>query len=309
MFKNITIFIILMLLGTLYRRYMDKMDFSKQENNYRLINKYLLEKSKKPIIWIHLDNEYNSMNWDSFYSRGNFKINVPYIHLAVQSIIRCCGDDCNVCLITDNSFEELLPNWSADLRKIGSPLKEKVRYLGLISLLHEYGGLLVPNSFLCVKNLAPLIESCKTENKSVIFENVNYYGNSTFAVDPLFIGANRHHDTMEEFKNYLSRAISNDYTAESIFLNDYSKWCQIKVNENKMVALNGEMIGVKQTNQAPVNIELLTSSEDIRFNPNMYGIFIPQKQLINRKNQKWFCYLSKEELVQSGLYISRFFVR
>ena len=297
-----------MLLGTLYRRYMNKIEYSKEENNYRLINKYLLEKSKKPIIWIHLDNEYNSMKWDSFYSRGNFQINVPYIHLAVQSIIKHCGDSFNVCLINDNSFSELIPNWTADLKKIGNPLKEKVRYLGLITLLHEYGGLLVPNSFLCTKNLLPLIDTCKTEEKPIIFENMNYYGNSTFAVDPFFMGANKSDELIDEYKNYIARVISNDYTAESIFLNDNSKWCQLKVNENKMIALSGESIGIRQVDRSPVTIELLTSNEDLHFNPNMFGIFIPQKQLINRKNQKWFCYLSREEILQSGLYIARYFI-
>ena len=41
----------------------------------------------------------------------------------------------------------LLPEWTPELDKIGDPLREKVRYLGMMQLLYHYGGLFCSSIF------------------------------------------------------------------------------------------------------------------------------------------------------------------
>ena len=86
------LFFILMVLGFLYRRFEDKLMREENKDNYEAIQKYLLDdvtldKSKKPILWIHVPYEYNSRQWLSFGSRSSFDLNQPYLYLTVRSII------------------------------------------------------------------------------------------------------------------------------------------------------------------------------------------------------------------------------
>ena len=107
----VSMLIIIMVLGFLYRRFMDKYD-NEELQNYEKIKKYLLNdssiaKSKKPVLWIHIPYELNSRSWDSFYSRTNTNLNLPFINLTIQSVIEQCGKSFKICLIDDLSFKNL----------------------------------------------------------------------------------------------------------------------------------------------------------------------------------------------------------
>ena len=82
-FDYICLMVILMAVGFVYRRYVDKYETDDELQQYNLIKRYLLNDSsitrhKKPIIWIHIPYEYNSRNWASFGSRSSMDLNLPY---------------------------------------------------------------------------------------------------------------------------------------------------------------------------------------------------------------------------------------
>ena len=54
---------------------------------------------------------------------------------------------CNICLINDDTFGRILDNWTIDLDKLPEPI-DRTRKLGLLRLIHKFGGVLMPNSFL-----------------------------------------------------------------------------------------------------------------------------------------------------------------
>jgi hypothetical protein len=92
----IILFVILISLGILYQKYLEKQSNKASFDDYGEIKKYLLkdktlDKSKKPLLWIHIPHEYNSRNWLSFGSRSSFELNQPYLYLTVKSIIKNCG--------------------------------------------------------------------------------------------------------------------------------------------------------------------------------------------------------------------------
>ena len=78
--------------------------------------------------------------------------------MTIKSIINHCGDDFNICLIDDESFTKLLPSWDINVSRMAEPMKSQYRELGMARLLEIYGGLVVPNSFLCIKNLKPFYD-------------------------------------------------------------------------------------------------------------------------------------------------------
>jgi hypothetical protein len=64
----VVLFVIIISLGILYQKYLEKQARTTTFDSYDEIQKYLLkdsnlDKSKKPILWIHIPHEYNSRNW------------------------------------------------------------------------------------------------------------------------------------------------------------------------------------------------------------------------------------------------------
>lgn len=131
--------IILIMLAFLFNRYTEKQKKEhKMDNQYSAIQKYLLnenttvkdlEKMDKPIMWIHIVNEYNSRMWESFGSRSSFHLNQPYMYLTVKSILAKCEDSFHICLIDDNSFAMLLPNWRINTSILSNPILDNMRQL------------------------------------------------------------------------------------------------------------------------------------------------------------------------------------
>lgn len=306
--NKVGFFIIVILVGFMYRRFMDKMERDQEVQDLYIINKELLGKSKKPILWICVPRIKNARKWSSFYSRSNDNLNIPYMYMTIKSIIAQCGKSFKICIIDDDSFENLLPNWTPDLGKIGDPLREKVRYLGMMQLLHHYGGLVVPPSFLCVRDLSELCDFSINHEPCVV-QNVNYYGNSRLCPDPYFISAHKECPIIEEFIEYLARMISNDYTAESIFLNDISKWCALRCANGKMRLVAGEKVGVVSKSGEAIVTEMFFEQRPLNLVPDIYGILIPHEQIIKRPALDWLSYANKEELktwdTELGAYINK----
>ena len=164
----ILLFIILIALCILYQKYINKQCLNTQclnkqgiNDDYTLMTKYLstessLAKSKKPILWIHVPHQYNARKWENFGSRSSFDLNQPYLYLTVKSIIKNCDDSFKICLIDDNSFKKLIPDWNVDLSAVGEPICNYIRQMAIAKLIYNYGGLSVPISFLCFRDLIDL---------------------------------------------------------------------------------------------------------------------------------------------------------
>jgi hypothetical protein len=138
-----------------------KDKFKGDDNENEMIKDYLLNESplygkNKPKLWIHSKYEMNARRWKDFYSRNTKDLNQDYLHLTIKTIINHNGDDFNICLIDDDSFSKLLPNWDIDLSNVAEPIKDYFRNLAMCQLLYTYGGMVVPNSLVCLKSLTPL---------------------------------------------------------------------------------------------------------------------------------------------------------
>ena len=160
-FNYIMLFVILISLGILYQKYIEKLTRTTTFDDYGEIRKYLLkdkklDKSKKPLLWIHIPHEYNSRNWLSFGSRSSFELNQPYLYLTVKTIIKNCDKSFNVVIIDDGSFEKLIPHWNIQMGFLAEPMKGYIRQLGMAKLIYTYGGVNVPISFLGLRDLSGL---------------------------------------------------------------------------------------------------------------------------------------------------------
>jgi hypothetical protein len=294
-----------------------------KDEEYELIRKYLLNDSPlygydKPKLWIHSKYEYNARKWQSFMSRSSTNLNQPYLHLTIKTIINQCGSDFNVCLIDDETFSRLIPGWDINVSKLAEPKKSDFRELGMAQLVYIYGGMVVPNSFVCLRNLAPLYTSGvgKDNNMPFVAENVN---DSTdlmyqkrrlaFTSDVFVMGAPKRNPIIRQYVDYLKKRNQNPhYSEESLFLGRTSHWCNIRVEDGKMNRIPGELIGVKTMKGKPVRVEDLMEEAALDLSQDLYGVYIPEDQLLLRTKYQWFPVISSEELLNSNIIIVKYLI-
>lgn len=314
-YKYLFIFLLLTVFGKMYDKYKSKEHNRELIKHEDIVKKYLLNDNaltgKKPILWIHIDSEINSRKWESFGSRNTREVNEPYKILTLQSIIKQSGDDFNVCLIDDDSFIKLMPSWSIDLNKLSNPIKCYMRSLALMNLLYNYGGFLVPNSYLALKNLSGLYDTGLNNKDCFVLETLNKNISSTFEnkfPNHLFIGCEKGSKNIKELIYYIEYLNSRDYTDEQKFLGQVDKKCYEMIQENKITLLDGKLIGCLDENNKPIIIDDLLETSYIDFCESMQGILIPDKDILKRTKYQWFARMSIEQVLEANIILSKYFL-
>jgi len=290
-------------------------------DDYANIKQYLLNDSDlfsdhKPKIWVHSKFEYNARKWQSFHSRSSYDLNQPYIHLTIKTIIDKCGADFHVCLIDDQTFSKLLPDWDIDLCRIADPLKTRYREIGMIELVYKYGGMVLPNSTLCLKSLKDIyyrgIESgtpfvCETVNRTLNMGKTRMGNSLAFIPSTYIIGANKADPTMKELIDFLKKQNSiAHFSAQTEFMGETSHWCLSKIAAGDMRLIGGELVGVKTVNGKPVLLENLMEDGYLHLSPLCAAVYIPEDELLVRTKYQWFAAMSVEEVMKSNVAIVKY---
>ena len=312
----IILVIIIIALGILYQKYCEKQSTLFPKDNYEEMRKYLLNesslaKSKKPVLWIHVPHEYNARDWLSFGSRTSFDVNQPYLYLTVRSIIKHCDQSFYICIIDDNSFANLIPGWNIDMTLVSDPILSNIRQLGLAKLIYNYGGINVPISFLCARDLIGLYEKGTNGDTMFVCENVNMNITSTtdlFCPDARFMGAIKNNQMMNQYIEFMQRQISVDYTAQTKFLGDFDRWCNKRISIKRLRLMPGTDVGTKTVDEETVTVDTLLSEEYIHFYPKMYGIWIPSEQILKRIKFEWFTRMSPQQIFQGNFILAKYIV-
>jgi len=119
-----------------------------EEEERELIRKYLLH-NPTPKIWICVTREPNARKWESFHGRMTTQSNNAYVNRCIQSV-RERNPEFEVVLIDDATFSTLLPGWEEPTTMEEKRVRTEV---GKLRLLHEYGGIVVPETFYCHTSL------------------------------------------------------------------------------------------------------------------------------------------------------------
>jgi|TARA_B110000967_G_scaffold95601_1_gene98219 hypothetical protein len=306
--------LLLFVLGFVFEKYkkteakQDKMD------QYELIKKYLLNdstlaRSDKPILWIHVAFETNARWWPHFASRNTECFNQPYQYLTIKSIVDKCGDSFNVCLLDDKSFNKIIPGWSTKVANLPNPLRPHLRELAMAKLLHHYGGMTIPSSFACKKDLISLYNKglsaapmfCgELPSKSVVSSNIDFFPTNKI------MGCKPDCELMGKYVNFLERTVSEDYTNEMEFTGETDNWLYDQVKQKNIMPLDAIYFGAKLMDKKPVLIDnLLDDDDDFTLPPNVYGLYIPANEILKRTNFQWFARLSAEQVLESNTVIAR----
>ena len=289
-------------------------------DEYELIRKYLLNDNplygfNKPKLWIHTKYAYNARVWKSFGSRSSYDLNQPYIHLTVKTIINHCGKDFNICLIDDDSFEQLIPQWNTRLSEIPEPQRQFHRQLALMELVHLYGGFLVPNSFVCVKNLYPMYKNTlETNNRPFILEEANTAVTRTqkmFVPHPKFMGAAKKDPVIRDMCEFLKKICNQPMLGTDLeFQGILSEWCATSIAQSQMTLLDGIYVGVKTLHGRTVTLEDLMQEKELDIpSESLYGVVVPSEAILSRPKYQWYAVLPAEQVLEVNCVASRLMLR
>lgn len=290
----------------------------KPYDEYELIKKYLLNDSPlygfdKPKLWIHNKYEINSRKWISYLSRNTTDLNQPYLHLTIQTIINHCGNDFNICLIDDKTFSHLIPSWNIDLSTLAEPMKSQIREIGMLELIYYYGGMVLPNSFICTKNLISFYQSnvetdlpfiCEKQSRS---KNTFSKHSLLFLPDLFIFGSKKDSTCIREWIEYLKQKYMSGHFSESRdFTGDTSEWAINAIQNSKMNLVAGEYVGTRTADRKAVELDDLITEKPLHFSSALVGVYIPADELLVRHKYQWFAGMSESEILSSSINVSKY---
>lgn len=313
MLKYIIYFIILTSIGMLYDKYKKKYLPSDHDRNDKMIREFLLNDSvisnSKPIMWIHTSYDINSRYWPSFYSRNTKQLNEPYIQACVESLVKHCGNSFNICLIDNNSFSKLLPQWNIDINRLADPLKTHMERLGLARLLYSYGGFVVPNSVIALKDLIDVFTQSLSKTDAFVVEGINRTKTndiSLFIPNSKIMGCMKNSKNMNNYLKYLETLVATDFTEAMDFEGTTNKWLYKETTEGRITLLNGKLFGIRNNEECPVYIEQLLQNSFIKFNSEMVGLYLPNDEILLRTKYGWFPRMSKKQVMESNTIAGKY---
>lgn len=319
--RHVLAIILILAVGVLYEKHKAAEQASDPDSDYALVRKYLLvgqndPKPSKPVIWIHADDDINPRWWPSFGSRNTRCLNQPYEQITVASIVNTCQKDFMVCVIHDRDFRDLVPGWTLDLLRVAEPMRSNMRRLALASLLYERGGVLVPSSFLSFRSLKSFYETaCGSSGGMAVAElpalmgrgpSKDQPGKCPQYPRPRFMACSPGSQVMAEYAQLLGRINDTDYTAESAFEGEESKWCRGMANYGRIATIPPDLVGTEDVHGNEVGIERLMGSTYIPLNANSFGLYIPADELRRRTAYGWFVRQSISQVVSGDTALSKY---
>lgn len=298
-------------------------NYLETNDEYKMIQTYLLNDSPlygfdKPKLWIHTKYEINARKWKSFQSRNTTDLNQPFIHLTIKTIVNYCSNDFNICLIDDDTFGKLLPNWDIDLMSVAEPMKTRIREMGLLKLVYYYGGMVIPNSFICCRNLKEMFEQYTADGRAFICENVNRTENLVadkhhrrFLPDLYCFGATKNNETIKEMVEFMKAENREPhFSSEPDFVGDFQMFALslVSSDNDSLNLVSGEWLGVKTMKNKIVGVEDLMSEGFLELNPSLFGLYLPADDILKRTHYSWFNVLSRDELMKSNVIAMKYMI-
>lgn len=281
---------------------------------------------KKPMLWIHVEREWNARSWHHFFERGSNNINQPYLYLTMKSIVDRCGDHFNIAVIDDDSFFNLLPDWNVDMSRVGDPVKTHMRNLAIAQLLHKYGGLTVPPSTICTHTLAPMHAHGISKGRSMYlgqFANNDQYRfdgdpqnveqktqSGRFKVDTAIMGCTPGSPSMLRLVKFLEMQQGADYSSDADFADTTTTFCNELVEHDFAHIIDGRMLGTRTKKNKAVTVHDLMGNTYVDFDlPTLYCIHVPHKEILRMPKYSWLAYMNVTDVLESNTIVGKWITK
>jgi hypothetical protein len=289
--------------------------------NYRNDDAYqhknLLKKGMdKPVAWIYLNNsDVNSRSWYDFMGRSSRAINLPFLNLCYETIVKHTKKGYRVEVITGlPDLASRLGGWSELPEPLQNPdsfVREPEMNWIRAAVLAKFGGLWVSPSTIWLQDLHVL-----PKDKVVFFganlEDTYSTNNSVPALNVVWSPAPRHpvwvkwESTVKERLNF--RTGGSEFRHDE--RRDFAETLKAFPNDIQVVRL--PEVSRKDAPRRRIQIEDLLETSGgatTAFNIPNEGIFvpIPLAELLQRESFGWFLRMSEDQILGSDMVISHLY--
>jgi hypothetical protein len=263
-----------------------------------------------PPIWLFYNTgDINARSWADFGARSSRALNVPYLNLAYEAVVRHNSDNYRVEVINGvNGVAELL-GWDA----IPEPMKTAERQMNVremnwirAAVLARFGGLWLEASSLCVRGFGKLPESEVMFFGTDLDESVVGDGGSRVpglraiwspsAGHPVFVEW-----AADEYERVCGRKAGH--------LGSSEKWGYLAHTEGRGdVVVNVRAECGRGAGGKRIELDtLLETSEDgsLLFSVPADAVYVPVpwRELCGRSSLAWFLRMSEEQIMESDLVV------
>ena len=322
---NIYLFFLFLIIVFLIAKYYEKIQKTyliekekgkKKKKRKELLTQYL-RISRKPTIWIYLENHYNSINWSSFNSRSSVNNTPSYQLLCIMSVYYHCQKDFNIIVISPSTIYNYLPNFPINKEKFKTiSIPKKQDYIGAY-VLYKYGGIYIKPNVMVMKNIKNIFQqlkkyelittSCNKENLKCVYNNIS--PNSDIII------CKRNLPIIKEYSNALYEMITT-YNYTSYNFNNYnfcllSKCIKTYIDNNSLsyLQLPSSYNATRNISNKSISThDILSNNELLFLNPvDIHFVILDSKAIEKNNKLKWFNRFSVKQIMESNLMIGKLF--
>ena len=279
------------------------------------LDKHLLKRGlDKPAIWLYYDtSDVNSRNWMDFGSRSTRALNLPFLNLCYESIVRNNSKDYRIEVIGGLSgAAELLGGWDQlppGLRDPISPVNEsELNYLRA-AILAKYGGLWLTPYSISLKGFGEL-----PKDKVVFFGtdlDETYSGDQGTTIPGFrcIWSPKPDHPLFKEWMMICYQRVAEKRGGDQI--RGDAKWDWIRLSDTYSttgIVVDPHAEGMRKKNGRRIEIEdLLATGTDGKLTFDVYSytnyIPFPWPELRDREAFGWFLRMSEDQIMASDIAV------
>jgi len=279
------------------------------------LDKHLLQRGMdKPVIWLYYDtSDVNSRQWLDFGARSSRALNMPFLNLCYETIVKHNHADYRIEVIGGLAgVAELLGGWDQlppGLRDPISPVNEAELNYIRAAILAKYGGLWLTPYCVCLKGFGTL-----PEDKTVFFGtdmDETYAGPNGTAVPGLraIWTPKAGHPMFKEWAEVTYARVAQKRGGDQIRRDenwDFVRFTTAYVHTGIVVDPAAE--GMRKKDGRRIQLEdLLATGTDgnLPFDLSGYTIYVPfpWPELWKREIFGWFLRMSEDQIMGSDLAV------
>lgn len=285
------------------------------------LDKHLLQKGMdKPVIWLYYDmSDVNARSWSDFGARSSRALNIPFLNLCYESIVKKNKDNYRIEVIGGLAgVAELLGGWDQlppGLRDSIAPVNEaEINYIRA-TILSRYGGLWLEPSTVCLKPFGEL-----PKDKTVFFGtdlDETYAGSGGTNV-PGFRAIwtpKPNHPMFKQWMDICYERVAHKRGGEQI--RGDAKWDFVRLTTEHVstgIVVDPAAEGLRKKNGKRIQLEdLLASNTEgkLPFDLCDYTVYVPfpWRELLDRKPFGWFLRMSEAQIMESDLAVKHLLSR
>ncbi len=283
--------------------------------NNPFLDKHLLKRGlEKPAIWLYYDtSDVNSRNWMDFGSRSTRALNLPFLNLCYESIVRNNNKDYRIEVIGGLSgAAELLGGWDQlppGLRDPISPVNEAELNYIRTAILSKFGGLWLSPYSVALRGFGKLPE-----------DKVVFFGTD---LDETYAGPNGttvpgfravwspypNHPMFKEWADVTYTRIAQKRGGDQIRHDE--KWDFVRFTTEYVgmgIIVDPAVEGMRKKDGKRIQLEdLLATGTDgkLPFDLCAYTIYVPfpWPELRDREIFGWFLRMSEDQIMDSDISV------